>query len=231
MVSNVKGEVGKTTTVNLAAATRPLLRGWSHLVAFGLVLVAGPVLVAQAPSAGSTAALTVYVVSLAALFGVSALFHRWTWSPPTRRRMRRLDHAMIFVAIAGSYTALATLVLCGWPRTTVLALVWAGAIVGALVRELWLDAPKWVIALPYVVVGWAGIVVAPVIFHALGAIGFSLIVLGGLCYTAGALVYARRSPDLWPGVFGYHELFHACTVVGALIQFVVIAQFALPLAR
>jgi len=210
--------------------TKPLLRGWSHLVAFCLTLVAGPILISQAPDAWATFVLVVYVVSVAAMFGVSAAFHLKTWSPPARRRMRRLDHAMIFLAIAGSYTAVGGLALTGWARLAILALVWGGAVVGIAVRELWLDAPKWVVAVPYVVVGWAGLAVVPQLFHALGVTAFVLVVIGGAFYTAGALVYARKGPDLWPGVFGYHELFHACTVIGALIQFVVIAFFALPLA-
>jgi len=224
------GATLQPTPADAGERTKPLLRGWSHLVAFGLTLIVGPILIAQAPDAWATFVLVIYVVSVAAMFGVSAAFHLKTWSPPARRRMRRLDHAMIFLAIAGSYTAVGGLALTGWARLAILALVWGGAVVGIAVRELWLDAPKWVVAVPYVVVGWAGLAVVPQLFHALGVTAFVLVVIGGAFYTAGALVYARKGPDLWPGVFGYHELFHACTVIGALIQFVVIAFFALPLA-
>jgi hemolysin III len=209
---------------------KPRLRGVLHQVAFFVALAAGISLVAAAPTAGSAAVLAVYVASLCLLFGVSALFHRRTWGPAGRRRMRRADHATIFIAIAGTYTAVAGIALDGWARTTVLCIAWGGAAVGIAVRQVWLDAPKWVITLPYVVVGWAALIVVPALLHAMGVVGFTLLLAGGLCYSAGALVYARKRPDPRPEVFGYHEVFHACTVVGALLQFVAIAWFVVPLA-
>ncbi len=214
-----------------AARVRPLLRGWFHLGALVVILVAGPILIAQAPSAGATLALSIYVASIALLFGVSAAFHRINWSPAARRRMRRADHSTIFIAIAGTYTAVAGLALTGWPRVLILCLVWIGAIGGIVLRQVWLDAPKWAVAIPYVVVGWSALLVLPPLLHALGALGFTLLLLGGLFYTAGAIVYALRRPDPVPHVFGYHEIFHACTVVGATLHFVVIAWFCLPLAK
>jgi hemolysin III len=164
------------------------------------------------------------------LFGVSALFHRHTWGPVGRRRMRRADHSTIFIAIAGSYTAVAGIALSGWARTALLCIVWGGALIGITLRQVWLDAPKWVIALPYVVVGWAAVVVLPQLYAALGPTGFALLLAGGLAYSAGALVYALKRPNPVPGVLGYHEVFHACTIVGAVLHFVVIARFVLPLA-
>jgi hemolysin III len=209
---------------------KPRLRGVLHQVAFFVSLVSGTALVAAAPTAGSAAVLTVYALSISMLFGVSALFHRHTWGPVGRRRMRRADHSTIFVAIAGSYTAVAGIALGGWARTTVLCIVWGGMAAGIIIRQLWLDAPKWVIAMPYVVVGWAALAVLPQLFHALGALGFCLLMAGGLFYSAGAVVYALKRPDPRPQVFGYHEVFHACTVVGAVLQFVAIAWFVVPLA-
>ena len=154
--------------------------------------------------------------SISLLFGVSALFHRHTWGPVGRRRMRRADHSTIFIAIAGSYTAVAGIALTGWARTAVLCIVWGGAVVGIVLRQVWLDAPKWVIALPYVVVGWAAVVVLPQLYRALGGVGFTLLLAGGLAYSAGAVVYAvEAARTRCPGVFGYHEVFHACTIVGA----------------
>jgi hemolysin III len=144
--------------------------------------------------------------------------------------MRRADHSTIFIAIAGSYTAVAAIALSGWARTTVLCVAWGGAIVGITLRQLWLDAPKWVVALPYVVVGWAAVVVLPQLDRALGGVGFTLLLAGGLAYSAGAVVYALKRPNPVPGVLGYHEVFHALTIVGASLQFVVIAGFVLPLA-
>ncbi|HUY21133.1 MAG TPA: hemolysin III family protein [Acidimicrobiales bacterium] len=207
-----------------------MLRGWIHLVALCVTLVAGPLLVAHASTAGERAALAVYVASLVALFGVSAAFHRVPWSAAARRRMRRADHATIFLAIAGTYTAVAGLALGGWARALVLSLVWVGGAAGVTVRQLWLDAPKWAIAVPYVVVGWCALAVMPQLVRGLSGGGFVLILAGGACYTAGAVCYALRRPNPVPGVFGYHEVFHALTVAGAALHFAAIAAYALPRA-
>jgi hemolysin III len=209
---------------------RPLLRGWIHLVAVVVAVGAAPFVVARAPTAGAAAALAIYMTSIVALFGVSASFHRIRWSPAGRRRMRRADHATIFIAIAGTNTAVAGLALRGWAQVLILSLVWGGAVVGITVRQLWLDAPKWAVAIPYVVVGWCALVVAPQLLHALGGAGFGFLAAGGAAYTIGALVYAAKKPNPVPGVFGYHEVFHACTVVGAVLHFVVIIHYALPRA-
>src|SRR5580658_8307827 len=210
------------------AAGRPLLRGWLHLVAAVVTVIAAPFVVARAPTAGAAAALAVYMTSIVALFGVSAAFHRVRWSPAARRRMRRADHATIFIAIAGTNTAVAGLALRGWAQVLILALVWGGAVVGISVRQLWLDAPQWAVAVPYVVVGWCSLVVAPQLVRGLGAAGFFLMLGAGLAYTTGALVYAAKKPDPWPRVFGFHEIFHACTVIGAGLFAYVIAFIALP---
>lgn len=207
---------------------RPLWRGWIHAAALVAIVVGGPLLVARGHGGGDTLALSVYVASIIALFGVSASFHRIMWSEPARRRMRRADHATIFLAIAGTYTAVAGIALRGWARVAVLTVVWVGAAVGIALRQLWLDAPKWAVAIPYVVVGWSALLVVPQLVGALGAGGFALLVLGGLAYTVGAIVYALRRPDPVPTVFGYHEIFHACTVVGAALQFAVIAAVVVP---
>ena len=211
-------------------AVKPRLRGVFHEVAFFVSLISGAALIWAAPTAGSTLVMTVYAVSISLLFGVSALFHRHTWGAVGRRRMRRADHSTIFIAIAGSYTAVAGIALTGWARVAVLCIVWGGAVIGITLRQVWLDAPKWVIALPYVVVGWAAVAVLPQLFHSLGSTGFVLLLAGGLAYSAGAVVYALKRPNPVPGVFGYHEVFHACTIVGAVLHYVVIARFVLPLA-
>jgi hemolysin III len=209
---------------------KPALRGVIHQVAFFVSLASGLALVVAAPTAGSAAVMAVYAVSISCLFGTSALFHRRTWGPVGRRRMRRADHSTIFLAIAGTYTAVAGIALDGWARTAVLCIVWIGALIGIAVRQLWLDAPKWVVTIPYVTVGWAALVVLPQLERALGPAGFTLLLVGGLAYSAGAVVYAAKRPNPVPGVFGYHEVFHACTVVGAILHFVAIAFFVLPLA-
>jgi hemolysin III len=143
--------------------------------------------------------------------------------------MRRADHSAIFVGIAGTTTAVAALALSGWVQVTTLVLVWGGAAAGIALRQVWLDAPQWAVALPYVVVGWGPpVLAAPQLAHALGWVGFSLMLAGGCAYSAGALVYARKRPNPWPRVFGFHEVFHTCTLVGAALFAYVIAFIALP---
>ena len=139
------------------AEGKPVLRGVIHQVAFFVSLASGIALIIAAPTSGSKAVMVLYAASISCLFGTSALFHRHTWGPVGRRRMRRADHSMIFLAIAGSYTAVAGIALGGWSRTAVLCIVWVGALFGIALRQLWLDAPKWAIAIPYVTVGWAGL--------------------------------------------------------------------------
>jgi hemolysin III len=207
---------------------RPLLRGWLHVGALAGWLVGGPFLIAAGPDAGAQAALTVYVVAMLVMFGTSAGFHRVRWSAPAWRRMRRADHSAIFVGIAGTSTAVAGLALAGWAQVVMLSLVWGGALVGIVLRQVWLDAPQWAVAGPYVVVGWCSLVVAPQLVRGLGAAGFLLMLGAGLAYTLGALVYAAKKPNPWPRVFGFHEIFHACTVVGAGLFAYVVAFIALP---
>jgi hemolysin III len=207
---------------------RPVLRGWLHAAAFFGWLIGGPFLVIAAPDAAATALLSVYVASQLVMFGTSAAFHRIRWSPSAWRRMRRADHSAIFVGIAGTATAVVGLSLTGWAEILVLTLAWVGAAAGIALRQVWLDAPQWVVAIPYVVVGWCPIVVAPQLVRALGWTGFTIVLLAGLVDTAGALVYALKRPDPWPRVFGFHEVFHTCTLVGAAMFAYVVAFIALP---
>lgn len=207
---------------------RPLLRGWLHVGALLFWLIAGPILVLSGPGAGPTAALAIYVAGMVALFGTSAAFHRVAWSPSSWRRMRRADHSTIFVGIAGTTTAVAVLALAGWAQVLLLTLVWAGAATGIALRQLWLDAPQAFVAVPYVVVGWCPLVVAPQLVASLGWAGFWVMMGAGLVYTTGALVYARKWPDPWPRVFGFHEVFHACTLIGAALFACLVAFVAMP---
>ncbi len=207
---------------------KPLFRGWLHVGALVAVLAAGPVLVAHAKTGPQTAALCVYVVSLVGLFGVSSLFHRIRWGSAAARRMRRADHSTIFLAIAGTYTAVAALALHGGAQVLVLVLVWGGSAVGIAIRQLLMDAPKWLVALPYVIVGWSALAVVPQLVRGASWPGFLLLLAGGLAYSGGAVVYSRRRPDPAPAVFGFHEVFHTCTLIGALLQFLSVAWFALP---
>ena len=209
---------------------KPRFRGVLHEIAFFVSLVAGPALVAAAPAGGPRLAVAVYALSMAALFGVSALLHRRTWTPKARRLMRRLDHSMIFFLIAGTYTATVGIVLGPTAATIVLSAVWIGGAVGVIIELFWLGAPKWAIALPYVVVGWVAVGALPQLARALGAAGFALLLGGGLAYTAGAAVYALHRPDPFPALFGYHEVFHGLTVVAAVAHYVLIAGYVLPKA-
>ena len=160
-----------------------------------------------------------YLVGVEVMLVTSALFHRVLWSPARRRILKRADHSAIFLAIAGSYLALAGLTMHGAIRLVLLLVVAGGAVVGIAIRQLALDTPKWANTLPYLVVGWAAVAVMPQIYRGGGPLCFSLVVGGGLAYTLGALAYAFKTPKLSPRVFGYHELFHAGTLVGAGLNF------------
>jgi hemolysin III len=170
----------------------------------------------------------VYALSLSALFGVSALYHEVTWSVPVRRWMRRLDHSMIFLLIAGTYTPFGMLVLQGPLARVVLAVVWGGAILGMVLNLVWIDAPKWFSAIVYISLGWVAVASFPELLSELGATGTGLLVLGGVLYLAGAVVYALRRPDPAPEVFGYHEVFHALVIAAAVAHYAVVAFYVLP---
>ena len=213
-------------------AVKPRMRGVVHEYAFFVALVAGAGLVVAAPTAEARLAAAIYVAGLAGLLGTSALYHRVTWRKPNVRRwLRRLDHSMIFVLIAGTYTPFAVLVLSQPLGAVVLVLIWTGAAGGIVLSLLWPDAPKGVSAAVYVSLGWVAIIAMPQMVDRLGVLGVALVVAGGLLYSAGAVVYARRRPDPAPTVFGYHEIFHVLVVVAAALHFAVIAFLVLPLAE
>jgi hemolysin III len=168
-------------------------------------------------------------VSVAALFGTSALYHRITWaSRAARRWMKRLDHSMIFFLIAGTYTPFALLVLDGALATVILVVVWSGALAGILMKLVWIDAPKALVAILYLALGWVAVAAFPTLLDELGITGTALVAVGGLLYTAGALVYAFQRPNPAPAVFGYHEVFHALVILAAALQYAVIAFYVIP---
>ncbi len=207
---------------------KPRLRGVSHQVAAMAMVVIGPFVVLSAKDTKAEALTAIYVFTVTAMLAVSAAFHRVTWTDKARRRMRRLDHSMIFGCIAGSYTATAGIVLPGHDGPAAIAVVWTGAVAGIILRLVWLDAPKWVVALPYIILGWLAVGIMPEMMHAMGGLGLGLLIGGGLLYTAGAVVYARRSPDPWPRTFGYHEIFHAFVVAAAATHLCLVAFVVLP---
>jgi hemolysin III len=207
---------------------KPRLRGVLHQYAFFVSLVSGTLLVLLAATTRASIAAVIYAVSVSALFGVSALYHRITWTTPARRRMRRLDHSMIFLLIAGTYTPVGLLVLEGALATVVLAVVWGGALAGIALELAWTGAPRWLGGTVYLALGWVAVVAMPQLFARLGVAGGLLIVAGGLVYSAGAAVYALRRPDPAPAVFGYHEVFHLLVIAGVAAHFLAISLYALP---
>jgi hemolysin III len=213
-----------------ALPAKPLLRGWSHAVAFIVVAVLGVVLLATADASASRRVwLAIYVAGTLTMFGVSALYHRGRWQPRARAAMRRLDHSAIFLAIAGAYTPIMAVTLDGWRKPVVLFTVWGGAIVGLVLEWLPMRVPRPVFTAIYVIVGWSAALAFGQLADRLGAGGFLLMLGGGLLYTIGAVIYAVKRPDRWPAVFGFHEVFHAFTVAGAGCHLAAIAFYVVPL--
>ena len=194
---------------------RPTWRGWIHAVTAPVALVAGIVLVAVAQGAEAKWASAVFALTSLLLFGNSALYHRVAWSPPVKRTLKRIDHANIFLLIAGTYTPISLLALPPGPGLLLLVVVWSGALLGIAFRVFWIGAPRWLYVPIYVGLGWAAVVDFPALW-ASNALMMVLVVLGGVLYTAGALVYALKRPDPFPAHFGFHEIFHTCTVLAYL---------------
>jgi hemolysin III len=198
-----------------------------HHAAFWIALVAGGLLIAESDGSEQRLAAVVFATSVVTCFGISALYHRVWWRPSIRVWMRRADHAGVYLLIAGTYTPVALLALRGDWRPAVLGVVWAGAAVAIVVKFVWIGAPRWLGATLGLLLGWIAVVALPQLVRNLDAAAFALLAVGGLAYTAGALIYARGRPDPVPAVFGYHELFHALTIVGVTCQYTAIAFFVL----
>ena len=214
------------TTDHIAVGLgKPKLRGVLHQAAFVIAVVLAPLLIVGAHGERARLAAAVFAGSVAACFGASALYHRVTWSPRARLWMRRIDHAGIYLLIAGTYTPVSLLVLRGAWRPVVLTIVWGGAAAAIALKFVWVAAPKWLAAAIGLALGWVAVVALPELIAKADPAAVILLVAGGLAYTAGAVVYARRRPDPIPAVFGYHELFHALTIVGVACQYVAIAFF------
>jgi hemolysin III len=210
------------------APLKPRLRGVSHEYAFFVSLACGLALILTASGGRARDAAAIYAVAVSALFGTSALYHRVTWRPSARRWMRRLDHSMIFVLIAGTYTPVALLALSGSLSRLVLIVVWVGAAAGIAFKLVWIDAPKWLFAAVYLALGWVSLVVFGDLPATIGWLGAAGLAGGGLLYTAGALIYATERPNPVPKVFGYHEVFHALVIAAASLHYAVIAFAVLP---
>lgn len=212
----------------LAAAIadlKPRLRGWLHAYAAATSIASGAALIAVAAAlrgAPAGASTGIYAATVTLLFGTSALYHRLNWGPRAHSVMKRLDHSMIFVFIAGTYTPIAVLTLPHTASVAVLTVVWVGALFGVTLQSVWPAAPRWLSVPCYVALGWVAAFVFPDLLHNGGVAPFTLIAIGGLIYTFGALVYGLKRPNPWPGTFGFHEVFHLCTLVAALCHYVAI---------
>jgi hemolysin III len=219
--------LGGMASAGEAVLAKPLLRGVLHQGAFPLSLVAGTLLIAFSEGASRQTAASVFAGSVAACFGVSALYHRGTWAPHVRLVLRRLDHAGVYLLIAGTYTPVCLLALEGAWRFAVLAIVSTAAGAAIVLILAWDAAPNWVAASLGIVIGWSGVALLPQLATRLEPAAIVLLALGGIAYTVGAIIYARRRPDPAPTVFGYHELFHALTILGVACQYVAIAVFVI----
>jgi hemolysin III len=198
------------------------MRGRLHEIAFFVSVPAGVALIALADTRRARVAAAVFAVGLAGVFGASAAYHRIEWSDSARRRMKRLDHSMIFILIAGTYTPLCLLALSGVWSVAMLATVWAGAIAGIVLKQVRIDGLKRLSGFLYIALGWVSIVALPQLFHTLSTPSFALVIIGGLLYTLGAIVFATKRPDPNPAVFGYHEIWHAFTTGAGLCHYLAV---------
>ncbi len=212
--------VGRTSRVG--APPKPRLRGWLHQAAFFAAVPAGVVLVALAPTAKARVAAAVFALSLASLYGASAAYHRGDWSPRSRPWMKRLDHSMIFVLIAGTYTPFCLLALRSPWSWIVLAVVWAGTVLGIGLKALKIDGFHRATGALYITLGWVAVLAAPAFVDRLSVAVLILLLVGGVLYTVGAVVLARKRPNPWPRWFGYHELWHAMTIAAGACHFVAV---------
>ncbi len=199
------------------------MRGWLHLGAAPIALIAGMVLVVFAPTLAGRVSTAIFTLTAVMLFGTSAVYHRGNWSPTTLAVLRRMDHANIFLIIAGTYTPLTVMLLDGTTRVVVLAVVWGGALIGLLLRIFWLGAPRWAYVPLYLALGWVAVGFIGPFYAAGGAAVVTLIIVGGLCYTVGAIIYGTKWPRGSERYFGFHEIFHALTIAGFLCHYIAIA--------
>ena len=211
-----------TPLADVLAVVKPRLRGWLHTGMAPLALAAGIVLISVAATPAGVVGGAVFLTASVLLFGTSGLYHRGTWGPRGQAILRRMDHSNIYVFIAATYTPLALILLDGTSRMILLVLIWCEAVGGLLFRLLWLSAPRWLYTVLYIVMGWTALGWLGAFYHAAGLAVLILILAGGICYTLGAIVYARRRPDPSPAWFGYHEIFHVGTIAGFVCHYAAI---------
>ncbi len=204
-----------------AALTRPLLRGRLHAAAVLLVAVTAPALWTVTTNGAEQLAVAVYLLGIGTMLGVSAVYHVPQWGEAAKQALRRADHSAIFLGIAGTYTPLLVVATDGWFRVAMLAVIWSGAVAGIVIANVLIDARAWLVATPYVVLGWVSVLLLPALVSLSVAVTI-LVIAGGVAYTLGAVVYARKRPDPWPRVFGFHEVFHALTIVAVALHWTAI---------
>ena len=209
---------------DVADAVEQRLRGWIHAGSFPLVVAASIVLVALAPDTRSRIACAIFGVAAALLFGTSALYHRGRWSPEVAVLLKRFDHSNIFLIIAGSYTPLTLLLLPEGKARVLLLLVWGGALAGIAFRVFWVGAPRWLYTPIYIALGWAAVFYLPDFLREGGVAVLTLVVVGGVLYTVGGVIYALKRPNPSPRWFGFHEVFHALTVAAFVVHYIAISH-------
>lgn len=205
------------------STTPPLLRGWLHLGTAPVALLAGAALVILAPTLQARFTIAIFTLSAVALFSISATYHTITWTPNAKRVLRRIDHANIFLIIAGTYTPLTVIWLETNTAQILLSLVWGGSIIGLLFRIFWLNAPRWLYVPIYIALGWAALLYLPDFYRSAGALIVALILAGGILYSAGAIIYALKRPNFSHKYFGFHELFHSFTIAAFFCHYAAIA--------
>ncbi len=216
----------EAASVSAQVELRPTWRGWIHAGTFPVAIAAGIVLIVVAEGAAAKWAAAVFMATSLLLFGNSALYHRFDWGPTTKAVLKRIDHANILLLIAGTYTPIAVLALPPGKGTLLLVLVWSGALAGILFRVFWIHAPRWLYVALYLLLGWAAVMYLVDLMNANLAM-MILVIVGGLLYTGGAIVYAMKKPNPWPGHFGFHEIFHVCTVLAFLCHWTACLLIAL----
>jgi len=215
-------EIVEEAAEHLVDVVKPRLRGWLHAGTFPLAVVGGIVLVALSPSGQARTTTAIFSVTAALLFGISGLYHRGKWSPRAHATLMRLDHASIFLIIAGTYTPFTVLLLPDQTARTLLWIVWVGAVLGVAFRVLWVGAPRWLYTPVYLALGWVAALYLPEFFSAGGAAVLLLIMAGGALYSIGGVVYALRRPNPSPRWFGFHEVFHALTLAAFTTHYIAV---------
>ena len=216
----------EAAAVSAQVELKPSWRGWIHAGTFPVAIAAGIVLIVLSHGAAAKWAAAVFMATSVLLFGNSALYHRFSWGPKTKAVLKRIDHANIMLLIAGTYTPLAVLALPPDKGAVLLILVWSGALLGILFRVFWINAPRWLYVALYLLLGWAAVMYLVDLLEANVAM-MVLVIIGGLLYTGGAVCYALKKPNPWPGRFGFHEIFHVCTVLAFLCHWTACLLIAL----